>query len=200
HVWNSAAKSSFLGLQWESSGPFSRSLQPEEFTTSLHSFKKKAFKKPKACGVCKQIIDGQGLSCRACKYSCHKKCEAQVVIPCCVQVHLEQAPGSSTPSSSLCCDKPLRAILKHDWRESWPSAHWDRSHEQEQQSRRRSKQARHKGLVLKSECSREEMKRLKENDVQRLSPCEIPISAAHLPHNGREGPVCSALSFCGAYF
>nr|XP_021578011.1 tensin-2-like isoform X2 [Ictidomys tridecemlineatus] len=64
--------------------------QPEEFTTSLHSFKKKAFKKPKACGVCKQIIDGQGLSCRACKYSCHKKCEAQVVIPCCVQVHLEQ--------------------------------------------------------------------------------------------------------------
>ncbi|VTJ84491.1 Hypothetical predicted protein [Marmota monax] len=44
----------------------------------------------------------------ACKYSCHKKCEAQVVIPCCVQVHLEQAPGSSTPSSSLCCDKPLR--------------------------------------------------------------------------------------------
>ncbi|KAK2501963.1 hypothetical protein MC885_003879, partial [Smutsia gigantea] len=25
-----------------------------------------------------------------CKYSCHGKCEAQVVIPCCAQVHLEQ--------------------------------------------------------------------------------------------------------------
>nr|XP_037844200.1 tensin-3 isoform X4 [Chlorocebus sabaeus] len=67
-----------------------RRRQPEELTSSLHTFKNKAFKKSKVCGVCKQIIDGQGISCRACKYSCHKKCEAKVVIPCGVQARLEQ--------------------------------------------------------------------------------------------------------------
>nr|XP_054392450.1 tensin-1-like isoform X13 [Pongo abelii] len=84
---------------------------PEELTSSLHTFKNKAFKKSKVCGVCKQIIDGQGILCRACKYSCHKKCEAKVVIPCGVQVRLEQAPGSSTLSSSLCYDKPLWLVI-----------------------------------------------------------------------------------------
>ncbi|XP_065398053.1 tensin-3 isoform X10 [Macaca fascicularis] len=84
---------------------------PEELTSSLHTFKNKAFKKSKVCGVCKQIIDGQGISCRACKYSCHKKCEAKVVIPCGVQAGLEQAPGSSTLSSSLCRDKPLGPVI-----------------------------------------------------------------------------------------
>uniref|UniRef100_A0A8I4A0I7 Tensin-1 n=1 Tax=Callithrix jacchus TaxID=9483 RepID=A0A8I4A0I7_CALJA len=86
--------------------------KPEELSSSLHTFKNKAFKKKsKVCGVCKQIIDGQGISCRACKFSCHKKCEAKVVIPCCVQVHLEQVPGSSTLSTSLCRDKPLGPIV-----------------------------------------------------------------------------------------
>ncbi|XP_063574541.1 tensin-3-like isoform X4 [Pongo abelii] len=84
---------------------------PEELTSSLHTFKNKAFKKSKVCGVCKQIIDGQGILCQACKYSCHKKCEAKVVIPCGVQVQLEQAPGSSTLSSSLCHDKPLWLVI-----------------------------------------------------------------------------------------
>uniref|UniRef100_A0A8I3XAF6 Tensin-1 n=1 Tax=Callithrix jacchus TaxID=9483 RepID=A0A8I3XAF6_CALJA len=89
-----------------------RRRQPEELSSSLHTFKNKAFKKKsKVCGVCKQIIDGQGISCRACKFSCHKKCEAKVVIPCCVQVHLEQVPGSSTLSTSLCRDKPLGPIV-----------------------------------------------------------------------------------------
>ncbi|KAL4669860.1 hypothetical protein H8959_008414, partial [Pygathrix nigripes] len=92
-------------------GPRRRLPQPEELTSSLHTFKNKAFKKSKVCGVCKQIIDGQGISCRACKYSCHKKCEAKVVIPCGVQARLEQAPGSSTLSSSLCRDKPLGPVI-----------------------------------------------------------------------------------------
>ena len=38
--------------------------QPEEETASLHSFKNKAFKKARVCGVCKQIIEGRGISCR----------------------------------------------------------------------------------------------------------------------------------------
>ncbi|KAL6081845.1 hypothetical protein STEG23_006594, partial [Scotinomys teguina] len=50
---------------------------PEDFSTCPHSFKKKDFKKPRVCGVCRQTIDGQGVACRVCKYSCHKKCEAQ---------------------------------------------------------------------------------------------------------------------------
>ncbi|XP_074235820.1 tensin-3 isoform X7 [Saimiri boliviensis] len=89
-----------------------RGRQPEELSSSLHTFKNKAFKKKsKVCGVCKQIIDGQGISCRACKFSCHKKCEAKVVIPCCVQVPLEQVPGSSTLSTSLCRDKPVGPVV-----------------------------------------------------------------------------------------
>nr|XP_010339680.2 tensin-3 isoform X3 [Saimiri boliviensis boliviensis] len=92
--------------------PSTRPAQPEELSSSLHTFKNKAFKKKsKVCGVCKQIIDGQGISCRACKFSCHKKCEAKVVIPCCVQVPLEQVPGSSTLSTSLCRDKPVGPVV-----------------------------------------------------------------------------------------
>ncbi|XP_070225517.1 tensin-3 isoform X4 [Bos mutus] len=89
-------------------GDFGRTSKPEEVTASLHSSKNKAFKKARVCGVCKQIIEGRGISCRACKYSCHKKCEAKVVSPHCVQVHLEQAPGASSTPASLCCDKPFR--------------------------------------------------------------------------------------------
>ncbi|XP_059131319.1 tensin-1-like [Peromyscus eremicus] len=62
-------------------GPRCGFAQPEELTTCPHNFKKKDFKKPRVCGVCRQTIDGQGIACRVCKYSCHKKCEAQVSIP-----------------------------------------------------------------------------------------------------------------------
>ncbi|KAL1791212.1 tensin-3 isoform X1 [Sigmodon hispidus] len=92
-------------------GARGRPRQPEESATCLHSFKKKDFKKPKVCGVCRQTIDGQGITCRACKYSCHKKCEAQVSISCSVQVHLGQAPERSTPSAALHCDKPVRPLV-----------------------------------------------------------------------------------------
>ncbi|XP_035958598.2 tensin-3 isoform X2 [Halichoerus grypus] len=84
--------------------------QPEELT-SLHSFKNKAFKKPKVCGVCKQIIDSQGISCRACSCCCHKPCEPQVVSRRCVQVYLGQAPGGSAPSTALCRARPPRPAV-----------------------------------------------------------------------------------------
>uniref|UniRef100_A0A663MG61 Tensin 3 n=1 Tax=Athene cunicularia TaxID=194338 RepID=A0A663MG61_ATHCN len=45
-----------------------------------HAFKNKSFKKTKICGICKQLIDSQGISCRVCKYACHKKCEEKVSI------------------------------------------------------------------------------------------------------------------------
>ncbi|XP_032068043.1 tensin-2 isoform X6 [Thamnophis elegans] len=48
-----------------------------------HNFKEKVFKKKKkACIVCKESIDAQGLVCRVCKMASHKKCEAKVPSSC----------------------------------------------------------------------------------------------------------------------
>ncbi|XP_053117977.1 tensin-3 isoform X3 [Hemicordylus capensis] len=66
--------------------------EPEELASNSHTFKSKNFKKPRACNTCKQIIDQQGVSCRVCKYACHKKCEAKT-------------SSSFMKSSSFCCDK-----------------------------------------------------------------------------------------------
>ncbi|XP_069768430.1 tensin-3-like isoform X3 [Narcine bancroftii] len=65
-------------------------IAPEELVSSSHTFKNKTFKKPKTCSICKQLINGnQGLSCRVCKYACHKKCESKVVTPCLPPVNYE---------------------------------------------------------------------------------------------------------------
>ncbi|XP_075414249.1 tensin-3 isoform X2 [Tenrec ecaudatus] len=69
--------------------------QPGELTTRTHNFKDKTFKKSKICGICKQIIDDQGISCQVCKYSCHRKCEAKV-------------PGNSWPTVPLCRHRKSR--------------------------------------------------------------------------------------------
>lgn len=50
--------------QWKRWHSLPLLFQPEEVTASLHSFKNKAFKKARVCGVCKQIIEGRGISCR----------------------------------------------------------------------------------------------------------------------------------------
>ncbi|KAL8164066.1 UNVERIFIED_CONTAM: hypothetical protein K2H54_044981 [Gekko kuhli] len=43
-----------------------------------HSFKEKVFKKKKkACVVCKESIEAQGLVCKVCKVASHKKCEGK---------------------------------------------------------------------------------------------------------------------------
>ncbi|KGL87984.1 hypothetical protein N301_00243, partial [Charadrius vociferus] len=39
--------------------------QPQETASRSHTFKNKSFKKSKICGICKQVIDSQGISCRA---------------------------------------------------------------------------------------------------------------------------------------
>ncbi|XP_016053789.1 PREDICTED: polycystic kidney disease protein 1-like 1 [Miniopterus natalensis] len=51
---------------WDSvpAGPSEdRASGPEE-STGLHSFKSKVFRTARVCGVCKQVIDGPGVSCR----------------------------------------------------------------------------------------------------------------------------------------
>ncbi|XP_032992928.1 tensin-2 isoform X2 [Lacerta agilis] len=48
-----------------------------------HTFKEKVFKKKKkACVVCKDSIETQGLVCKVCKVASHKKCEAKVASSC----------------------------------------------------------------------------------------------------------------------
>ncbi|XP_054859092.1 tensin-2 isoform X2 [Eublepharis macularius] len=48
-----------------------------------HSFKEKVFKKKKkACVVCKESIEAQGLVCKVCKLASHKKCEGKVPASC----------------------------------------------------------------------------------------------------------------------
>ncbi|XP_024902255.1 tensin-3 isoform X2 [Pteropus alecto] len=82
--------------------------RPEELTASLHSFKNKVFKRARVCGVCKQTLDGPGISSPAVKYSCHRTCETK-------------APGGVSLSASLCCDRPSRPAA--------PGATMEDSHE-----------------------------------------------------------------------
>ncbi|KFV57206.1 hypothetical protein N328_00916, partial [Gavia stellata] len=38
--------------------------QPQETASRSHTFKTKSFKKSKICGICKEVIASQGVSCR----------------------------------------------------------------------------------------------------------------------------------------
>uniref|UniRef100_A0A8D0BXD6 Tensin 3 n=1 Tax=Salvator merianae TaxID=96440 RepID=A0A8D0BXD6_SALMN len=93
-------------------------VEPEELASISHTFKNKNFKKPRACDSCKQLIDPKGISCRVCKYACHKRCEAKVVTSCFLSVnyplsdansfvnHVTRTTSSTLlESSSFCCEK-----------------------------------------------------------------------------------------------
>ncbi|XP_077369910.1 tensin-1 isoform X2 [Festucalex cinctus] len=60
-----------------------------------HSFKLKPFKKAKSCDICKQAITKEGLICKACQLSCHKKCEVKVTTAC--QTNYELPPTPQLP-------------------------------------------------------------------------------------------------------
>ncbi|XP_063093547.1 tensin-1 isoform X6 [Cavia porcellus] len=58
-------------------------LQPEDLEApKSHHFKVKTFKKVKPCGICRQAITREGCTCKACSFSCHRKCQAKVAAPC----------------------------------------------------------------------------------------------------------------------
>ncbi|XP_038029623.2 tensin-3 isoform X2 [Anas platyrhynchos] len=93
-------------------------VKPQETASRSHTFKKKSFKKFKICGICKQVIDSRGISCRVCKYACHRKCEEKVVTPCFLQSnyelennfeafksHVTRTNSSSVSKNSFSCDK-----------------------------------------------------------------------------------------------
>ncbi|KAF3688444.1 Tensin-2 [Channa argus] len=55
-----------------------RRIKPDELEgVHTHTFKLKPFKKAKSCDICKQAITKEGLICKACRLSCHKKCEVK---------------------------------------------------------------------------------------------------------------------------
>ncbi|XP_030637585.1 tensin [Chanos chanos] len=72
--------------------------KPEEFEgVHSHTFKVKNFKKAKSCGVCRQAVTKEGLVCRVCRFSCHKKCEVKVATACAPVTNYELPPISDLP-------------------------------------------------------------------------------------------------------
>ncbi|XP_035390599.1 tensin-1 isoform X3 [Electrophorus electricus] len=73
----------------------SRSKKPEELeAVHSHTFRAKTFKKSKHCGVCKQPLSTEGLICRVCRLTCHKKCEVKVSTSCVPAANYELAPSN----------------------------------------------------------------------------------------------------------
>ncbi|XP_077423164.1 tensin-1 isoform X2 [Vanacampus margaritifer] len=62
-----------------------------------HAFKLKPFKKAKSCDICKQAITKEGLICKACQLSCHKKCEVKVTTACQTSINNELPPTPQLP-------------------------------------------------------------------------------------------------------
>ncbi|XP_024918074.1 tensin isoform X3 [Cynoglossus semilaevis] len=72
--------------------------KPDELEgVHTHSFKLKPFKKAKSCDICKQAITKEGLICKACRLSCHKKCEVKVTTSCQTTASNEVPPTPQLP-------------------------------------------------------------------------------------------------------
>ncbi|XP_031447874.1 tensin-3 isoform X1 [Phasianus colchicus] len=103
-------------------------MKPRDTASKSHTFKNKSFKKSKICGFCKQAIDSQGISCRVCKYACHRKCEEKVVTPCFLlsnyklannseafENHVTRTNSSSVLKNSFSCDKGSQKCRSADF-------------------------------------------------------------------------------------
>nr|XP_020470939.1 tensin-like [Monopterus albus] len=72
--------------------------KPDELEgVHTHTFKLKPFKKAKSCDICKQAITKEGLICKACRLSCHKKCEVKVTTSCQTATNYELPPTPQLP-------------------------------------------------------------------------------------------------------
>ncbi|XP_058468322.1 tensin-1 isoform X4 [Solea solea] len=78
--------------------PRSCCFKPDELEgVHTHAFKLKPFKKAKSCDICKQAITKEGLICKACRLSCHKKCEVKVTTSCQTTTSYEVPPTPQLP-------------------------------------------------------------------------------------------------------
>uniref|UniRef100_A0A8C4IWR8 Tensin n=1 Tax=Dicentrarchus labrax TaxID=13489 RepID=A0A8C4IWR8_DICLA len=87
--------------------------KPDELEgVHTHTFKLKPFKKAKSCDICKQAITKEGLICKACRLSCHKKCEVKVREPGrCSNCVVEMYSSTMTPCSrSLCLSRSQSVV------------------------------------------------------------------------------------------
>ncbi|KAM9836113.1 tensin-1 [Aulostomus maculatus] len=72
--------------------------KPDELEgVHTHTFKLKPFKKAKSCDICKQAITKEGLICKACRLSCHKKCEVKVTTACQTSTNYDLPPTPQLP-------------------------------------------------------------------------------------------------------
>ncbi|XP_046886372.1 tensin-like isoform X4 [Hypomesus transpacificus] len=86
--------------------------KPEDLEgVHTHTFKLKPFKKVKSCCVCKQAIVKEGLICKVCTLSIHKKCESKASPICPMPTSHELPPNTpqlplkhvETPGSTRSC-------------------------------------------------------------------------------------------------
>ncbi|XP_071320249.1 tensin-1 isoform X5 [Trachinotus anak] len=76
--------------------------KPDELEgVHTHTFKLKPFKKAKSCDICKQAITKEGLICKACRLSCHKKCEVKVTTSCQTTTNYEVGSTRSCKSVEI---------------------------------------------------------------------------------------------------
>ncbi|XP_026217396.1 tensin isoform X4 [Anabas testudineus] len=76
--------------------------KPDELEgVHTHTFKLKPFKKAKSCDICKQAITKEGLICKACRLSCHKKCEVKVTTSCQTTTNYELGSTRSCKSVEI---------------------------------------------------------------------------------------------------
>ncbi|XP_056286817.1 tensin-1 isoform X4 [Pseudoliparis swirei] len=76
-----------------------------------HTFKMKPFKTIKSCDICKQAITKEGFICKACRLSCHRKCEGKVTTSCQPSINNYDLPPTpqmplkhvDTPGSARSC-------------------------------------------------------------------------------------------------
>uniref|UniRef100_A0A3B4DYP6 Tensin 1b n=1 Tax=Pygocentrus nattereri TaxID=42514 RepID=A0A3B4DYP6_PYGNA len=90
---------SLEGFAWGHTDDWADALSlPDEFeAVHSHTFRVKTFKKSKHCGVCKQTVSKEGLICRVCRLTCHKKCEVKVSSSCVPAANYELAPSNDIP-------------------------------------------------------------------------------------------------------
>ncbi|XP_078716234.1 tensin-3-like isoform X1 [Lampetra fluviatilis] len=103
--------------------------KPEEEVPALggHKFRVRTLRRPKPCGVCRQLVSQHATSCRTCKFTCHRKCESKVVTPCTPPVNY-QLPGASGLHTEHV--KAAAAVSSSPTPEGWskipckPQHHW----------------------------------------------------------------------------
>ncbi|XP_075683119.1 tensin-3 isoform X1 [Rhinoderma darwinii] len=97
--------------------------KPGAIASRSPTFKQKYFRKSKPCPVSKQPVGEQEISCRVCKYVCHKSCEVKAFTPCSLLVNYELPNKIDTFAShvtelesnrfskSLSCEKLSRNLV-----------------------------------------------------------------------------------------